>query len=149
MKKRASLMTALVLLLSTIQVLVNHGSSDAQESQMVRILGASATGASELRKQLRLEPPGLTVSKGAVVIWLNWARTAQCVKVVFDDGKKCEDVTDAPTGFEAEGPCYVTSWIPFGGTSSLRFNEPGTFTYVVEAKAGGESHKESGRIFVK
>jgi hypothetical protein len=149
MKKRAIIVTAIFLVLSAALVLIDHRPIDATESQLIRIFGGVATGAGELRKPVRIEPPTLTVTKGGVVIWLNWARTAECVKVIFEEGKKCEDVTDSPTGFQAEGPCYVTTWITLGGTSSLKFNESGTYTYTVEAKAGAESYKETGRIVVQ
>ena len=69
--------------------------------------------------------------------------------VVFEDGKSCVDVTDAPAGFTLNAKsCYVTSWIPFTGTSSLRFMEKGTYTYVVEAK-GMQDKKVKGQIIVE
>jgi hypothetical protein len=149
MKKRVLTVTALLFVLSSMLVLVDHQPIDAEESQLVRIFGGIETGAGELKKPIRLEPPTMTISQGGVVVWLNWARTVECVQVSFEDGKKCDDVTDAPTGFEMTGGCYVTSWITFGGTSSLRFNEPGTFTYTVTAKTGGQERKETGKILVK
>jgi len=30
--------------------------------------------------------------------------------------------------------CYVTRWVPFAGTSSLRFMEKGSYKYTVKAK---------------
>ena len=149
MQKRISTVIALLFVLSSMLVLVDHQPIDAEESQLVRIFGGVATGAGELRKPIRLEPPTMTISEGGVVVWLNWARSVECVKVSFEDGKKCDDVTDAPTGFEMSSGCYVTSWITFGGTSSLRFNEPGTFIYTIEAKTGGEVRKETGKILVR
>ncbi len=149
MQKRTIIVTVLLFLVSTMLAAVDHRPANAEESQLIRIFGGVATGAGELTKPIRLEPPTLTVSKGAVVVWLNWARTVECVKVSFQEGKKCDDVTDAPTGFEMTGGCYVTSWITFGGTSSLRFTDPGTYTYTVEAKSGGEIRKTTGRILVK
>lgn len=149
MLKRALIVTAVFFMLSNTLVLIDHKPIDAEESQLIRIFGGIATGAGELKKPIRLEPPTMTVSKGAVVVWLNWARSVECVQVSFEDGKKCDDVTDAPTGFEMSSGCYVTSWITFGGTSSLRFNEPGTYIYTVEAKTGGETRKETGKILVR
>lgn len=149
MQKRVLTVTALFFLLASTIVLVDHQPVDAEESQLVRIFGGIETGAGELKKPIRLEPPTMTISAGGVVVWLNWARSVECVKVSFEDGKKCDDVTDAPTGFEMSSGCYVTSWITFGGTSSLRFNEPGTYVYTVEAKTGGEIRKETGKILVK
>lgn len=149
MQKRVSIVTALFFLISSMLVLLDHKSVEAEESQLIRIFGGIETGAGELTKPIRLEPHTMTISKGAVVVWLNWARSVECVQVSFEDGKKCNDVTDAPTGFEMSGGCYVTSWITFGGTSSLRFNDPGTYTYTVEAKTGGQVRKETGTILVK
>lgn len=149
MKKQVVIITALLFVLSSMLVLVDQKTINAEESQLVRIFGGIATGAGELSKPIRLEPPTMTISKGGVVVWLNWARSVECVQVSFEEGKKCSDVTDAPTGFEMTGGCYVTSWITFGGTSSLRFNEPGMYTYTITAKTAGEERKESGKILVK
>jgi len=148
MQKRV-VVTALLLVFSTTLVLIDRAPADAQEQQMVRILGGISSGASELKKPISIEPPILTISKGGVVTWLNWSRNSECVQVIFEDGKSCDDSSDAPSGFnmKADG-CYVTSWITFGGTSSLHFTQPGTFTYTVEAKTGGEVRKTTGKILV-
>jgi hypothetical protein len=147
---RKSILTAgaVFFMLSAMLAVIDREPAGAEESQLVRIFGGIETGAGELKKPIRLEPPTLTVSKGGVVVWLNWARSVECVQVSFEDGKKCDDVTEAPTGFEMSSGCYVTSWITFGGTSSLRFNEPGTYTYTIEAKTGGQTRKETGKIVV-
>ena len=106
---------------------------DAQSCRVVRIGG----GAGVQVKEINLEPPSLMISKGTCVVWFNRAR-AQEVKVVFEDGKTCQNLTDAPVGFkiDAAKDCYVTDYIPFGGTSSLRFVEKGVFKYTVEAAGG-------------
>ena len=72
----------------------------------------------------------------------------EVVKVSFKEGEKCMGVTNAPMGFSlnAQG-CYGTEWIPFGGTSSLRFMEKGTFEYTVETKI--TKAKATGRIVVE
>jgi len=150
MQKRVVIVTALLFVLSTTFVLIDHAPIDAQEQQLVRILGGISTGAGELSKPITIEPPTMTVSKGAVVTWLNWSRNSECVQVSFEDGKSCDDASDAPSGFSMKSDgCYVTSWITFGGTSSLHFTEPGTFTYTVEAKTGGEVRKTTGKILVR
>jgi len=149
MQKRLPIVTTLFIVLSTMLVLVDHQPIDAEESKLVRIFSGTVTG-TDTKKPILLEPPTITVSKGAVVVWLNWARSAECVRVSFEDGKSCADVTDASTGFKMSSSCYVTSWITYGGTSSLRFNEAGTYTYTVEAKITvGEPQKETGKIIVK
>lgn len=149
MQKTTRIAAALFFVLSGLLVLMDQTPVDAQEQQLIRILGGITTGAGELKKPIIIEPPSLTVSEGAVVTWLNWSRSSDCVLVSFEDGKKCDDGTDAPSGFNMRTDgCYVTSWISFGGTSSLHFTEPGSFTYTVEAKTGGEVRKETGKILV-
>jgi hypothetical protein len=86
------------------------------------------------------------VGKGTVVIWNNWARSTE-VKIVFEDGKTCKDVTEAPMGFSMDAKaCYVTTWVPLGGTSSLRFVHSGTYKYEVETNGG---IKTSGKIVIQ
>lgn len=114
----------------------------AKETRIVRIHG----GVSFSTKALRLEPDIITVTPGSVVIWNNWAKASD-VKVTFKEGKICQDVTEAPMGFSLDArQCYVTSWIPLGGTSSLRFTEAGTYEYVVETTGGVTTH---GKIQVQ
>jgi hypothetical protein len=86
-----------------------------------------------VHESIRVEPETMQISKGSCVIWFNRA-AANEVKVVFEEGKKCAAVTDAAVGFGMDdyGQCFVTSWLPFGGTSSLRFKEAGTFEYAIE-----------------
>jgi plastocyanin len=149
MQKTTRIAAALFFVFSGLILLIDQKPVDAQEQQLIRIMGGVATGANELKKPITIEPANLTVSKGAVVTWLNWSRNSDCVQVSFEDGKKCDDGSDAPSGFSMRTDgCYVTSWISFGGTSSLHFTEPGSFTYTVEAKTGGEVRKETGRIVV-
>ena len=116
---------------------------NAQECRIVRIYG----GAGEDIKEIRLEPERMIASKGTCVIWVNWVRDDE-VKIVFDEGQKCDDMTDAPIWFKPEHVkgCYLTSWVPLGGTSSLRFNQAGTFDFTVETSGG---RKVIGSIVVE
>lgn len=149
MKHRVSSALVAVLVVAAVAGVVGLTDAEAQEHRLVRILGGLSTGAAELKQPITLDPPTLSISKGTVVTWLNWSRNTECVQISFEEGKRCEDGTDAPSGFSMRTDgCYVTSWISFGGTSSLLFTEPGTFDYVVEAKTGGEVRKETGRIVV-
>jgi plastocyanin len=111
----------IALLITACLAMVSHEVLQAQDCRLVRIVG---------RKAPLLEPPTTVVEKGTCVIWFN--KTQLEVKVVFEEGKKCQDVTDSPTGFAMESSCYVTTWLKYGATSSLRFNEPGTYEYMVE-----------------
>jgi hypothetical protein len=150
MKKRIVVVTALLFVLSTALVLIDRAPADAQQQQMVRIMGGIETGASEMNKPIYIEPPTLTISEGGIVTWLNWSRNSECVQVIFEDGKSCDDSSDAPSGFSMKTDgCYVTSWITFGGTSSLHFTEPGEFSYKIEAKTGGQIRKTTGKILVR
>jgi hypothetical protein len=111
-------------------------SSAAQETRVIRLYG----GTSFSHDGIRIEPDTMQVSKGSVVVWNNWAKSSE-VKITFKEGKVCQDVTEAPMGFTLNAKqCYVTTWIPLGGTSSLRFTEKGKFHYMVEA-AGGVTSK--------
>ena len=114
----------------------------AEDTRIVKIHG----GATYSTQSLRLEPDILTVKKGSVIIWNNWAKASN-VKVIFEEGKICQDVTEAPMGFLLDArQCYVTTWIPLGGTSSLRFTENGTYNYMVETTGG---IKTKGKIQVQ
>jgi hypothetical protein len=44
--------------------------------------------------------------------------------------------------------CFVTSWVPFAGTSSLRFMEKGTYDNVVESTLK-KGVKTKGKIIVE
>ena len=142
-KKILSVAVGLALILSLTTLMTIHETVNAQECRLVRLHGGIGGNVSEIR----IEPRTLWVSKGTCVIWSNWVRTDE-VKVKFEDGKKCEDVTDAPVGFTMDADnCYVTDWIALGGTSSLKFNEAGTYKYTVEAAKG--TIKARGEISVR
>lgn len=117
--------------------------SNSQECRIITILG----GATAQTQELILSAPSLVVQKGDCVVWFNRARANE-VKVSFENGKTCQNLTDAPFGFKIDDAkdCYVTSWIPFGGTSSLRFVKKGALNYTVET-AGGI--KTTGKILVQ
>ena len=143
MNRNRILVAALVTLFFAITIFVaNQAALDAQSCRIIRLHGeANPTGPT-----VRIEPNSLLVPKGTCVIWSNWIR-AQEVKIVFDDGKKCEDVTDAATGFKLDAEnCYVASFVSQGGTSSLRFTEEGRFKYTVTAD---DTVKKEGEIVVK
>ncbi len=114
----------------------------AQECRIIKIHGRTE------HPSIMIEPETIFLSKGDCVVWFN-RFTAEDVKVTFEEGKKCLDVTTAPIGFSLNAQtCYVTSWMPFVGTSSLRFMEKGTYKYSVEAKNIG-GVKAKGRIVVE
>ena len=123
-------------------VLANQGVADAQECRIVRVWGKEAPPSFALY----IEPRTMRVPKDTCVVWSNWVKAAE-IQIVFEDGKKCEDVTDSPTGFSLDAAnCYVTNFLARGETSSLRFVEEGTYHYAIRAKGGP---KEKGKIIVK
>ena len=125
----------LVLTFAFIIVLSYSEILDAQRCHIIRIHPEKGKAG----RSIRIEPAQLEIEKGSCVVWINWV-TAQQTRVVFkEDGKKCKDATDAPTGFEFAENCYLTNFLTAGGTSSLRFFEPGTFKYVVEVPGQRQS----------
>jgi len=118
--------------------LTNQQTAAAQDCRIVRIHEGVTLGESKVR----IEPEALWIQKGSCVIWFNRGPSIE-VKVVFEEGKRCEDVTEAPTGFKLDAEnCYVTSFIPLGGTSSLKFNEEGSYKYTVVTADGTETKGE-------
>jgi len=97
--------------------------------------------------QISLEPATAWIEKGTCVVWVNRARTSAPELIIkFRENQKCEEVTEAASGFKNVEGCYVTGALPPGGTSSLRFNQAGTYTYQVQS---GESMKAEGKIVVQ
>lgn len=127
--------------------LVNQKESSAQECRIIRVYG----GLEAAGNKIRIEPQTVSINKGSCVIWSNWAWSKELgekvVVVRFSDGKTCEANTDAPTLYKMDDQnCYVSSYIAYGGTSSLRFTEQGTFDYVVESK---DMESAEGKIVVE
>jgi hypothetical protein len=110
-----------ILILSMTISLTNSRPIDAAE--ICRIVN--------IRSFLVIEPETSVIKKGDCVVWVNWARTD--LRVIFREGKTCLDRTKAPAGFKMDvSGCYLTDYLPFGGTSSLLFTEEGTFNFEVE-----------------
>ena len=132
-----------LLMVPATLLLVSHETANAQECQIIRIYATFEPQAST-----RLEPDILSIGKGGCVVWLNWGRDK--VKVNFREGKKCDVVTESPAGFSYDKTqdCYVTDFIALGGTSSLKFEEPGTYDYEVtwENRAGV---LQKGKVIVR
>ncbi len=104
-----------------------------------------------VRGRSGLEPNLLTIKKGDCVVWINFTGSAskgEEVQLTFKEGEKCVRATKAPVGFKTDVPsgCYVAGWMNYGQTASLMFTEPGTYTYQVDFKVGGNT---SGTIVVK
>ena len=84
-----------------------------------------------------ISPETLRIKKGDCVVWINWTR-AEDVKIIFKEGKRCQDMTKSSVGFKMDwNSCYITDYLDFGRTSSLLFDQAGTFKYEVEFKPTG------------
>ena len=124
------------------------GQAMAADAQLVKIQPEMK---GDQIKGLYADPPILYVKKGAIVVWMSGIPKEE-VQVIFTDGKTCRDVTANPNdkfpGFYMDASsCYVTSFLPYCGTSSLQFPEVGAFEYKVETVDGKMSSK--GEIIVK
>ena len=124
----------------TIFVLTAGNVVNASNVRIVRI----HNGTPGNTEQLIIEPENLRVTEGTVVIWVNQS-TAGEIKITFEEGTKCEDVTSSSDSFNLKGSCFLTTWVPVAGTTSLKFNEAGQLTYDVENSAG---IKVKGKIVV-
>jgi hypothetical protein len=112
----------------------------SQECRIIRIHGTA------IHQTTRVEPEVIVVSKGTCVIWFNRAAGDE-VKVIFEEGKQCASVTESAKDFTLDHQnCFVTTWIPFAGTSSLRFMETGTYSYVIESAIPGHPDKKGKSI---
>jgi len=143
-KKRVFTVSVLVLFFIMTSLVVYQRSVNAGSCQIVKVAQDPSDP-----DAIRIEPTDLWIKKGDCVVWFNDRIRASKpeIMVKFREGKKCEETTDAPTGFkrdEAEN-CYITGMIPYGGTSSLRFMEKGSYEY--EVMAGGKETAK-GKIVV-
>ena len=126
-----------ILLLAVCSIFIGQSIVNAEkicrleDLKVVRI-----SGQSEESGMLTIEPKAIDIIAGDCVVWVNWSKGGE-VMVVFNDGKVCYDVTRPSAGFKmSEKNCYVTNFIPYGGTSSLTFKDKGVFEYEVIAVNG-------------
>lgn len=114
----------------------------AADCRVIRVYAADAQGTGTVR----IEPSATAVNKGTCVIWANLGRGGE-MKITFNEGKACSDASESAHGFSMADTCFVTTWLPMGATSSLTFQESGTYKYEVEWK--GTTAKDSGMIIVQ
>lgn len=149
LKKRGFLTMTLGLTLAftAFLMLTSQGLVTGQETRIIRIHGGGAMYGGQ---SIVIEPETLRVPKGTVVVWSNGVRSPN-IKIIFENGKGCAEVTEAPMGFKLDDKlCFVTSWLPYGGTSSLLFNHAGVFDYEVKNTAGTPGEKKiKGRLIVE
>jgi len=120
---------------------LNIGRGIAFEAKLVKIVPL-AEGAG-----FYVDPPTINIKMDTVVVWLNGVRDKE-LKVVFQEGKTCMDVTANPNpdqpGFYLDADsCYVTSFVPYAATTMLQFPKMGTFDYKVVTKDGQTQAKGS------
>jgi len=129
--------TCAMLLLAASFVFIMHSIANAEkichleELKVVRISGESGE-----KGCLQVTPKAMNITAGSCVVWVNWAKGPE-IMVVFQEGKVCYDVSRPTGGFKlTEKNCYVTNFIPYGGTSSLTFKDEGLFEYEVVTENG-------------
>jgi len=146
-KKTLTLMFVLTLFFTTCVFLAGQNIALADECKIITIKGGGRSGVStSLGSIISADPKSLHVTAGTCVVWVNFAHANE-VRVVFKDGKACSDVTDTPRGFSLDDQqCYVTNYLPLGGTSSLIFDNEGEYEYILEH---GREETATGRIIVK
>ena len=91
-------------------------------------------------KGFSVDPGVLNVKKNTIVLWMNGV-LEQEVQVVFNEGKTCRDISanpnmKAPGFFLDARDCYVTSFLPYAGTSALQFIDAGKYEYKVVTEDG-------------
>ena len=139
-KRFLTTLIALALVFSAFVLIIHQKGLSAGECRLIRIYGEPGG-----QIPFGLEPDITNIRSGSCLVWVNLAREKE-VKVIFEDGKVCKDVTTAPVGFQMDAKnCYVTNYIPFGATSSLLFEKEGTYEYV--ATAG--KIKVKGKVIVR
>lgn len=125
-------------------ILVGHHGANAGDCRIIRITSLVGHEGSSVA----IEPEITRVNTGTCVIWYN--RSTSKVKIIFEDGKLCDDITDASVGFkfDEKKACYFTeAYIEPGGTASLQFNKKGDVEYILDAE--GRDEKPKGRIHVR
>ena len=127
-KKRLLIAIGVSFVVAMMIGLIGLETISAQECRIIKISGRAD------QHTIMIDPETIFLSKGDCAVWFN-RFVADEIMVKFDDGKRCVDVTQAPMGFSLnEQSCYVTNYLPFTGTSSLRFMQAGTYMYTVHAK---------------
>ncbi len=139
MNKKRNLTTGIstILLLAVSFIIILQSIANAEkichleELKVIRISGESGG-----KGCLNVTPVATDITAGDCVVWVNWSKGPE-IMVVFKEGKVCYDVSRPTAGFKLnETNCYVTNFIPYGGTSSLTFKDEGVFEYEVVTEDG-------------
>ena len=141
--KRLLTTIGLTIILAVVLLLTNRITVNAADCRVIRIVGMT------YHESVNIEPTNIRIEKGDCVIWFN-NTPGERIKIVFEDGKKCDDITDASADFtfDEKNNCFISAThIGPGGTASLRFLEKGAFDYILEAET--QFKKVRGRIYVR
>jgi len=135
----ASVFGLAILVCATKQVIAGAG-----DAKLVKIVPEESAG-------FFVDPPTLNIKMNTIVVWMNGVPNKE-LKIVFEQGRTCKDVTANPNikqpGFFLDShECYVTSYLPYGATSTLQFPEGGEFEYKVVTEDG--TLHANGEIIVR
>ena len=142
-KKKFLVLVGLILVLAITFFLLNKGTINAADCRIIRIVGMAT------HESVRIEPSFIQVEKGTCVIWFN-NTPGESIKIIFEDAKKCDDITDASVDFKFDDKraCFISAtYVHPGGTASLRFQKEGRVDYLMEAE--GQLKKFKGTIYVR
>jgi len=135
------IVVGLAVIIGVTVFLAGQETVDAKETRVISIRGGVVIDT----ESIRLEPQTLLIPKGTVVVWNNWVIASE-VKIVFKEGKQCQNSTNADTGFGLDAKNRYVSVILEGRTASLRFTTKGTYRYFVRA---GTAVIKEGEIVVQ
>lgn len=101
-----------------------------------------------LRRDLQIDPPGITINPGSTVVWLNG--TEGLIEIHFPD-KQVRIACDRPVNFILDpAGTFVSNKIPVGGVAGICFIEKGSYAYEVTRVSRTLPHvKGRGSITVR
>lgn len=144
MKEKIYLLAVVGTILAVFMTLffANQESAFSQQCRIIRMYSGTEA---DLDK-IRLEPKTLWIDREGCVIWVNWAGKNE-VSIRFSEGGKCKATTATAKLFKLDDQnCYVSTYVPHGGTVSLTFKETGIYEYVTDSKGMGSA---KGQIVVR
>lgn len=127
-RRMIKLILSVTLICTSIAFLGSQNQAWAQQERIIRISTEALPGLTP-----RIEPKELWVRPGTVVVFVNWGRTE--IAISFPKGKECGEATTAALGFKykSEKGCLITEqYVPYGGTTSMKFEKIGTYDYEIE-----------------
>jgi hypothetical protein len=140
-------MKGMYVVWTILAVLLFAGQVLAADAQLIRI---QPEGKDKITG-FYADPPTVYIKKDSIVVWMSGVPGIE-IQIVFNDGKTCKDVTANPNlkqpGFYMDSKnCYVTTFLPYGDTTTLQFSEEGKYEYQAVTEDGKMQAK--GTIIVK